>query len=243
MQAQQIVTLANQTAKTPGYTSQAGQFLNQILNDLAEAYDFEVNLTTAQITLTTGPAPTSGIAISGAATNTGSGPYALPTNYLRMASNEMFYYVYGVPYVMVNVDLSEFDALVQQAGISNYPLNFATDRSTSPASLMVWPPPGGSYIANIRYYKDPDDITTPETSTTVPWFPNQSYLINKLSAAMMGLSGDKRQADFNQMADATLKSYLLMQSDDDGRAKTVQLDRRRFGRSFDRLPNTKTLGW
>ena len=39
--AAQIVTLATQVAKCPSYTSQAGQFLNAILQDLAQTYDFE----------------------------------------------------------------------------------------------------------------------------------------------------------------------------------------------------------
>ena len=42
LQAQQIVALATQIAKVPGYTLQAGQMLNMILADLAETYDLEV---------------------------------------------------------------------------------------------------------------------------------------------------------------------------------------------------------
>ena len=245
LQAQQIVALACQAAKAPGYTNQAGQFLNAMLSDLAQQYDLEVARKLGTVNLVTGPAPTNGLAIGGAATNQGSGPYALPSDYLRMASNEVFYFVYGVPYVMVNCDLAEFDAMVQQAGISNYPENFATDDSAGLGlcTMMVWPPPGGSYIANIRYYSQPADISNPQGSATIPWFPHQTYLIKKLTANVMTITGDKRQSEYDRDADALLKGYLIMQKDDDGRAKTVGLDRRRFGSAFNRLPQTKLLGW
>lgn len=42
LQAQQIVKLATQIAKCPGYTSQAGIYLNNCLQTLAQDYDFDV---------------------------------------------------------------------------------------------------------------------------------------------------------------------------------------------------------
>ena len=44
-------------------------------------------------------------------------------------------------------------------------------------------------------------------------------------------------------AEAILDKYLKMKDDDTNRAKTVQLDRRRFGKQFPLLRNTKTIGW
>jgi len=234
LQAQQIVALATQIAKVPGYTLQAGQMLNMILADLAETYDLEVARKSATVNLNT---------------TTGSGPYNLPSDYLRMAMDEVFYLVDGVPYVMVSIDLSEYDALVQQAGISNYPAQFATDVSGGVGNMLmyVWPPSGGSYNTTIRYYSQPSDITTPETSTSIPWFPNQTYLITRLAGELMKIAGDSRQQAFlgngSDGAQGILHRYLELQKDDDGRAKTVHLDRRRFGSRFDRQPNTKTLGW
>jgi hypothetical protein len=230
--SQQIVTLATQAAKATGFTSQAGQLLNMILSDLCQTYDLAVALGTNDVTFTTG---------------LGSGPYPLPSDYLRMANNEVFYYVDQVPYVMVNIDLSEFDALVQQPGISTYPENFATDPSQSPPAIYVWPPPAGSYVTTIRYYRQMPDITTPETSSTVPWFPNQDYLLTRLTGELMKITDDERAPMFlgegPSGAQGILKRYLELQADDEGRAATVKLDRRRFGSSFNRLPNTKTLGW
>lgn len=212
--------------------SQAGQFLNSVLSDLCQTYDFAVALGTANVSLLI---------------SSGSGPYPLPEDYLRMAQNEVIYYVQGVPYVMVNIDLAEFDALVQQAGISNYPENFATNPADTPPSLYVWPPPGGNYVPVIRYYRAMPDIATPETSATVPWFPNQTYLITRVAGEMMKLADDVRWKEFlgdgPSGAQGILNRYLKLQADDEGRAMTVKLDRRRFGTSFNRLPNTKTLGW
>ena len=54
----QIVALACQIAKVPGYTSMAGQFLNTILEELWQVYDFAfsrqktyINLTQTQVVL------------------------------------------------------------------------------------------------------------------------------------------------------------------------------------------------
>lgn len=232
LQAQQIVTLACQIAKASGFTSQAGQLLNSILSDLCQTYDFKSAFKTQTVTLTP---------------SNGSGPYPLPSDYLRMAMNELFYYVDGVPYVMINLDLWEYDRLVQQPGISNYPEFFATDTSTTPKSLFVWPPSGGSYVTTLRYYSQMADIPTPETSTAVPWFPNQNYLITRVAGELMKITGDERSTAFlgngPDGAEGILTKFLKLQADDEGRAKTVQLDRRRFGSSFNRLPITKTLGW
>jgi hypothetical protein len=87
------------------------------------------------------------------------------------------------------------------------------------------------------------DITTPETSTTVPWFPNQQTLLHSLTAALMELADDDKADDFRAKADEALRKYLKMKDDPDGRAKLITLDRRQFGRSFNRLPNTKLIGW
>src|SRR6516165_2329064 len=113
LNAQTICTLARQIAKCPNYTTQSGEQLNLILQDLCQTYNLEINRATATVQLSTGS--------SVGTVGLGSGPYLLPADYLRLAKDEAWYMVFGVPYVMVNVELSEFDALVQQAGISNYP--------------------------------------------------------------------------------------------------------------------------
>lgn len=237
--AAQIVTVATQIAKVPGYTAQAGAFLNSILSDLNQTYDLAAALETTR-TLTLNPG-------SGQSPGAGSGPYTLPDDYLRMAFRGFFYYVNQVPYILVSIELSEYNALVQQAGISNYPENFTTILEPTPKQLFVWPPSGGVYVCTMQYYKQMPDIVTPETSTDVPWFPNQNYLITRLAGELMKLANDDRWQAFlgdgPSGAQGILDRYLKLQEDNEGRVDTVKLDRRMFGAPFSRLPNTKTLGW
>lgn len=235
LQAQQIVTLATQVAKCPGYVSQAGQLLNAILSELCQTYDLQEASSRAQIVVSP---------------SAGSGPYPLPADYLRAWRDTAIYYIQGVPYSMVNMSLQEFDVLVQQAGISNYPERWATDvaplGSGLPANMYVWPPAGGTYTVFVRYYRRMPDITTPEISATIPWFTNTNYLFTRLSGELMKLTNDDRASKFlgdgPDGAQGILDRYLKLQEDDDGRAKTVELDRRLFRRT-DNLRITKLLGW
>jgi hypothetical protein len=237
--ASQICSQARAIARTPGLTTanganpSSGDLLNLVLSDLCQTYDFAVALGTATVNL-------SGIV--------GSGPYNLPTNYLRMAQDEVFYLVNGTPYVMVNESLAEFDAQVQNAGINNFPEFFATNPALSPPGMFVWPPSAINTGATIRYWQQMPDIVTPETSSVVPWFPNTNYLITRLAGEIMKQAGDERADMFLGKGEAgaqgLLTRFLKLQADDEGRAQVVELDRRRFGsKNFSRLNNTKLIGW
>jgi len=76
-------------------------------------------------------------------------------------------------------------------------------------------------------------------------------LRRRIAGELMALSDDERADSFltdneeksSQGAGVILRKYLQMKDDKGTRVKTVQLDRRRFGTSFDRLRNTKTIGW
>lgn len=249
----QIISLAVQDARVPGMTSQAGQIMNMVLSDLCQTYDFSVTKRTFNFTFN-----------ASQINSLGQFYQNLPSDYLRGIRNESFYVISGVPYPMISVDLEEFDMLVQQAGLANFPVFYATDMSlagvTNSASgaggaavpvLLAWQVPSGAYPVTIRYYSAIPDITTPETSAAVPWFPNQTYLRRRIAGELMGLSDDERMADFlsddqdhhPNGAGVILRRFLQMEGDKNTRAKTVQLDRRRFGTSFDRLRNTKTIGW
>lgn len=244
MTAAQLVTIALQISKASGYTSQAGELLNAILSDLAQTYDFDLakgtfvfNFNPSLVTSAVYPNVT-----------LGGGPYPLPADFLRMVDEkDAMWFLLGVPYPMIPCDLSEYDMLVQQAGNQSYPYIFATDMSQSPPNLLVWPPPSGSYQVMIRYRKQMPDITTPETSTTVPWFPNSVYLYTRLAGELCKIVDDERWekmlGDGPQGAEGILRKYLQLSDDKSNRAQTVRLDRRRFGRNFNRLPNTKTIGW
>ena len=94
------------------------------------------------------------------------------------------------------------------------------------------------------------DITMPETSATVPWFPNTNYLVRRLAGEMMMLTDDDRapaylsaeEEQFPNGAGVILRRYLTMQDDPEGRVKRVHLDRR-FFKGPTQLKNTKIVGW
>ena len=140
---------------------------------------------------------------------------------------------------------------MQTPGFQNFPTYFATDMSASPPNLYVWAPASGSYPLTVGYYKQMDDITSPETSTTVPWFPHSTYLVRRTAGELMLVTGDDRAAAFltdNEQesslgAGVLLRKYLRMDGDKNSRALTVTLDRRRFGTPFSSLRDTNQIGW
>lgn len=246
--AAQIVNLACQDAKCPGFTSQGGMFLNAALQDICQNYDHPLWETTTLFTF-------NGV------TGQGSGPYALPADYLRTkvldGKDQCFYTINGVPYPMIQITKAEYDWLVQTPGFQSFPANYATDISgpnqpiTQPKNMFFWPPPNGSYLVTLRYYRQMPDIVTPETSAIVPWFPNTQILIRDVAGRLMGLTDDERQASylgddekvFPLGSMTLLKRWLKNADDNEGSPHTVGLDRRRFGRPFDLLKNTKNIGW
>jgi hypothetical protein len=70
------------------------------------------------------------------------------------------------------------------------------------------------------------EITTPETSNNVPWFPKQSYLIDRLAEKMMQITDDARHPQFEAKSDEELRRFLRMNNGNT--LKTVELDPRRF---------------
>lgn len=248
--AAQICTLARQIAKCPNYTSQSGQLLNVILTELYQDYDFDIIRKTASSTfVTSGPSGPGNQYIAGC------GPNPMPDDFLRAENNEIIWYLQGVRYVLVVVDQAEFDRLTQTSGFNSYPtvcyIDMAPVDDGSPPNMYVWAPASGAYSYTVRYFPIKADITTPETSSTTPWFPNQSYLITRLAGELMRITNDDRAAVFlgdNEDAGvigagSILRKYLMMKDDPEGRVNTVKLDRRRFGRNFSYLPDTKLVGW
>jgi hypothetical protein len=241
LQAQQIVSLSTQIAKCPAYTSQAGQYLNNVLQSLAQNYDFEVIRKSFTFNFNTSS--------TGNGYTPGCGPNLLPADFLRAHKKGAFYMISGVPYTMIGYEQSEFDTFVQQAGNQAYPYAFYVDVSKTPMELYVWVPAAGAYPATVRYNPQMPDIVTPETSTTVPWFPNTQFLINAVASELMGITNDARRApgaEFSEQAiDGQLAKYLKMKDDPESAGtKRVTLDRRFFGGSqWSRLPNTKVIGW
>jgi hypothetical protein len=238
----QIVTLACQIAKVPGFTSQAGLMFNAVLEELAQTYDFEATQKFTTFNFNTSLAPNAGSPVV-----QGSGPYPLPADFLRAEFGDVFWTLLGVPYPMIAVDLVEFDMTVQQAGLQAYPYFYAVDMSTTPPGMYVYVPPSGNYPVYVRYKSQMPATTSPETSTATPWFPSSTYLYTRLAGEMMKIADDARYTSFlgkgPEGAQGILSRILPMIDNPETRAKTVKLDRRRFGRAFSSLNNTKTIGW
>jgi len=242
--AAQICTLAAQIAKCPGFTSQAGQFLNTVLQELAQDYDFLVIRKSFYFTFNTGA--------SGNGYAAGSGPNAIPADFLRLHRNGSFYLINQVPYKLIGVSQEEFDAFVQQPGLNAYPyLGYVdvTKVAGQQPGLYVWPPASGAYPATLRYNPQMPDITNPQSSSTVPWFPNTNYLITRLAGELMRIAGDDRYQSFlsdqpgSGGAAELLRKYMTMKDDPETAQKYVELDRRHFRYNFTNLPNTKQVGW
>lgn len=239
----QIVTLACQKAKTPGMIQQAGQQLNSILQELCQTYDLADARGTFNFTFNTS-------FVGG--TNQGAGPYILPADYLRTQNGKQFYTYNFQPYKMQVVEQWEYDLLTQQPGFNDFPRNFYVDMSQNPPQEFVWPPPSIAVPNTIRYFRQMPDITSPESSPVVPWFRFQNYLITRLTGEMMQIADDERATAFltdkeeinAQGAGVLLRRFLTLKDDPEGRAKTVEMDGRRFGGNrWNSLPNTKNIGW
>jgi len=213
---------------------QAGQFLNIILDELVLVNDLEIGRGLWQIN-TGAPA---GYSI------TSSIPYYnLAPDHLRVLEDECFYLISGVPYTLIQKQLSDFDQLITTTGFNSQIIFFAVDDSTTPAQIFFWPPPNASYTVNIRYEKKSVDMVSPESSAIVPRFPLQQYLIWELAARMMGISDDPREDTYHEKARKLLSKWLTMQRDMEGTVLRVKLDRNRFSTPWDQLKNTKSVGF
>jgi hypothetical protein len=225
--ASQLVSLAGQICDVPGRVSQIGQFLNMILADYAQTMDEDVVRQTT--TLNIGPQAVI--------------PYAnpLPSNYLR--AYDVFYLVQGEPFYVTQMELDEFDKLFTGQGIDNYPERFATDMSQSPPAMYFYPPPAIPLAVTIRYRPQTSDITTPETSATIPWFPNQRALLKDLCVDTMMLSDNpQRGALLEKEVERRMNKYLIMSDDKEGYSQQVKLDPNTF-RLRGNLPPSKKLGF
>lgn len=254
--SQQICAQAAAIAKLNGPISQAGQILNLILSELCQTYDIDQARGTYVFNLNPGSSTTTNYPNL----QPGSGPYNLPADYLRVDQRELMWFLDGVPYPMQALDLYEYDALIQSTNSQGYPASYATDVSNIPAVLVIWPPASGAFLSMARYRRlmpdiGSDTLTTgwnpgtqpPESSSVIPWFTFQNYLITRTAGELMKSTNDARWEKFlgegPEGAQGMLNRYLKLDNDNSNRARTVQKDQRFFGSGFTRLPNTKTVGW
>lgn len=204
----QIISRACTIAKCPGYTVQAGIYLNMVLASLCQEYDFDYIKQTQTITLTD------------------AAGYALNDDHLR--TKEVFYNVNGSIFYLFQIPIETYHALFTGPGVSNYPNKFAIDVSTDPNTILFYPPPSITQNVTVNYYPQMEDIDEPETSTDIPWFTNQEYLVRKLAALLMLETDDERQPLFERQSADILNKILTMKDDKEGFSDTIKLSRERF---------------
>ena len=229
MRADQICLQASRIAKGgTGMVAIAGQWLNTVLDDLCRIRNLKINRVTATILITPGQT---------------YGPFDLPANYLR--TYDMFYPLPvsgggtgggSTTQFLVPITMEQFDAEFKSPSITNYPYEFATDLSQEALAasanlagqLYIYPQTSGNISVTHRYMIKRDDIVTPETSSTVPWFPQWLYLVNAVAAHMMGTTGDDRHAEYFAMSEKLLAPYLIQEGDEQPAVQSVDLDPRHF---------------
>ncbi len=213
--AQQIVADACVIAKAPGYTGIGGRQLNLVLNDLCLHRDLKMNRIKASIALTVGS----------------NGPFPLTADYLR--TYDLFYTVNNFPYFLFPMGQDEYDALFKDPSIANYPYAFATDLTAqatqSAGSLFIYPQSTTALTLTHRYMINRADIASPESSTSVPWFPDQDYLVRATACRIMDITDDARREQMKKDCEDMLKTHLIMGDGDEQKVvKAIKLNPQQF---------------
>lgn len=242
--AAQIVTLACQAAKVPGYLTQAGQFLNARLVQLALQQDQDI--VRRVYTFNTGVG--------------NAGPYNLPSNYLR--SRQVGYYNNGLWYDLSQKSMEEYNRLYQGPGLNDYPYLYATDLPGSmpppnqgvPGTppnpntnvavpvIYLYPQPVVQLTIEVLYFDNLVEISNPSTSNLVPWFPDQLQLIKDIAQLLMLLTDDERRQGLKAETEDDLRKYLRMDDDKEQRTNRVTLDTANFRTARRSVRPTKLQG-
>lgn len=106
----------------------------------------------------------------------------------------------------------------------------------------AYPPPLGTYPVTIRYQRQMPPIVD---LNTVPWFPDEGYLITATAARLTEISDDARTDQMEARAARRMQKYLELSDDKTNRAQQIQLDMRTYGGGtpYSRARNTKIAGW
>jgi len=226
----QLVALACQVSKVPGFLTLGGQLLNTILEELWQVNDFAfsrqeifINCTQQQ------PLDAYGLPLG----------YALPTNHERSLNS--WYVVNGIPVPITQIQIERFDNLPSLITGTSYPEFICVDVAQTPRTVKVYPLPPLAVGFYMRYLPQQVAITSPESSSTIPWFPGQLYLLTRLSAELMMISDDSRREEFLANAEKLLSKFMTMGADDgDNFVKQVRLDPQSF-RNSNSQRATKTM--
>jgi len=212
--ATQITTKARAIAKCPGFLSQSGEYLNLTLKDLVLHRELKMLRKQGSISVTVGS----------------NGPFALPTDYLR--TYDLFYTVNNFPYFLFPLSQEQYDQLFKDPSIANYPYSYTTDltaqQTQSAGSLFIYPQSTTALTLTHRYMVNMADISTPESSSTVPWFPDQDYLVHATATRLMQDTDDQRYESYKVMGENMLRTHLIMEGDEQKVVKEIRLDPQRF---------------
>lgn len=210
----QIVADALAISKCPGFLPQGGRALNLVLSDLTMHRNLKVNLVSSSIVVSANS----------------NGPFNLELDYLR--TYEAFYLVEDQPFFLTPSSRAQFDAEPNKSTTTNYPYEWATDLSmVTPAvqgKLYIYPQSNTGLTLTHRYMVKRPDITTPESSATVPWFEDQDYLVQATALRMMRITDDVRYGMFEKECERLLEIHLLTEGDEQQVVKEVKLDPKRF---------------
>jgi hypothetical protein len=249
MQLQQIALLASQKAKGggisfgSGMTPTAGLMLTTVLEDLKLVRNLKMNRVTTTITL---PAATNGpIQLPSDYLRMYDWFYPLPTSGGGTSQ--------GLPQFIKPLTMEQYDSEFKDPSMANYPYFWASDLSVqaqiwtgpsgtntvpglftgqgtlSSAGQIFWyPQSSGALVTTMRYMKNQPDYTTPETSSTAPWFPHSQYLITRTAADMADITGDDRKEEWMAEAEKMLHPYLIMEGDEQSAVHQIGLDPRAF---------------
>jgi len=228
--AAQIVAAACQVAKCPGYITQGGMYLNLVLKDLWLHRDLKVNRKTQTLVVQANS----------------NGPFSLETDYQR--TYDLFYLQNNLPYFLKPASMEMYDAQFKDPSISNYPYMYATDLSSAAilasgaaGQIYIYPQSSGQISLTHRYMQKQSDITTPETSATVPWFEDQDYLIKATAYRLMEVTDDERRDKFIKDCEDMLRIHLIMAADDEQQiARSVKLDPWKFSSNRSYKPTKVT---
>lgn len=215
--AQQICSHAREIAKCAGYTTQSGQCLQLVLDDLVLHRDLKVNRKQQTLSITAGT----------------NGPFNLTADYLR--TYDLFFLIDSMPFFLTPLSQEQYDALFKSPAVANYPYNWTTDltpQAADPAAgiplIYVYPQTSALLSLTHRFMVRRASITTPESSTTVPWFPDQDYLIHATAMRLMKITGDARYDKFLTDGENMLRTHIIMDGDEQQVVKAVRLDPQRF---------------
>ena len=212
--AAQIVQDACAIAKCPGMLALGGRSLNLVLDDLVLHRNLKVNLVSQTINV---------VANS-------NGPFNLEADYLR--TYELMYLIEDQPYFLNPSSRAQFDSEPNKSTTSNYPYEWATDLSPVAGGgvglLYIYPQSNQNLTMTHRYFIKRADITTPETSSTIPWFQDQDYLVQATAARLMRVTDDVRYDRFVLDCEKMLQLHLMTEGDEQQVVKEVKLDPRRF---------------